>query len=86
MTTEATDTSCVGRLMQLPGRRPCAAMGLLAVIFVSGALVGGGLMAIFRPERPSGRRSMEEIRDRLTDEIAEGIGGLSETQTEQIRI
>ena len=85
MTADASDKSAIRRLMRLPGSRPWAALGLLTAIFISGAMVGAGLAVIFRPEHKPRRRSMDEIRDRLTDQIAEGIGGLSDRQTDQLR-
>ena len=58
---------------------------LLAIIFVSGALVGAGLTVVYRSHRRSTpRRSTEQIRDRLTRRIAERLD-LSEQQTESTR-
>jgi len=58
---------------------------LVAVIFVSGGLVGAGLAVIFQPQKAlRGRKSSQEIRDLMTRKIADRIG-LSDQQTQQVR-
>ena len=58
---------------------------LVAVIFVSGGLVGAGLAVIFQPQKAlRGRKSPQEVRDLVTQKIA-GRVGLSDQQTQQVR-
>ncbi len=58
---------------------------LLAIIFISGGLVGAGLTVVHRSQqRPRARRSTEQIRDRLTQRIAQRLD-LSEQQTAHAR-
>ena len=73
-----------GSLRPAP-RRGRATLLLVAMIFVSGGLVGAGLAVIFQPQKAlRGRKSPQEIRDRLTRKIADRVG-LSDQQTQQVR-
>ncbi len=66
-----------------PAPRPC--MGAMVLTLLAGALIGAGLTIILRPgPSPRGRRSIEELRDRLTAEFADRLD-LTETQREQVR-
>ena len=66
-------------------RRRCTTLALLAIIFISGALVGAGLTVILRPERAwRGRRTRQQARDRMTQRFADRLD-LDKTQTEKLR-
>jgi len=73
-----------GSLRPAP-RRGRASLLLVAMIFVSGGLVGAGLAVIFQPQKAlRGRKSPQEVRDLVTRKIADRVG-LSEQQTQQVR-
>ncbi len=84
MSESQTDNPTVGKPLA-PSRRRCwLSLLLMTVIFVSGGFIGAGLTIISRPERPRGRRTLEEARDRFTEKIADRRD-LSEQQIEQVR-
>ena len=72
------------RAVQRPRRRCLTVVGLV-VIFASGGVLGSALTVILRDRAwPRPRRTLEEVRDRLTERIA-GKLRLSGDQTEQLR-
>ena len=66
-----------------PAPRPC--IWAMVLTLLAGALIGAGLTIVLRPgASPPGRRSVEELRDRLTVEFADRLD-LSDLQREQVR-
>ena len=85
MNAAKNDTPADKGLPRPPPKRRCSRVVLPIIIFVAGGLIGSGLTVIFRPEQTRrGRRSIEEIRDRMTEKIADKLD-LSAQQTEQHR-
>ena len=90
MTSNQTTESGGSRL---PAPRRCGiSCFLMAIVFVSGILAGGGLTVIFELDETVTKlfglkqksRSIAELRDRITDRYAIELG-LSGEQTEKLR-
>ena len=93
MTSNQTSESSGSQLT--PPRRCCASCLLLSVVFASGLLAGGGLTIIFDLDekateifglarKPRESRSIEQLRDDLTNRYAEELG-LSDEQKGKLR-
>lgn len=85
MNGAAPDRTFLRRMLRLPQDRPWVGLVMLAVIFISGALVGLGMATIFHPYKLIGSgKTMEEYRDQMAKELAAELD-LAGPQTEEVR-